>query len=130
MIGLGTGRPIYLATGVTDLRRGINSLYALILDQFAQEPLSGALFVFCNRRADTVKIFCYDAGGIWLLAKRLEQGTFRWPRAGERMVQLTPTDLQLLLSGIDPARTRPRRWWQPVEPATVASTATTALPSS
>jgi transposase len=114
VIGLGTGRPIFLATGVTDLRRGVNRLYALILEQLAQEPLSGALFVFCNRRCDTLRIFCYDAGGVWLCTKRLEEGTFRWPKAGERVVQLTAADLHLLLSGIDPARTRLRRWWAPV----------------
>lgn len=117
MIGLGVGRPIFLATGVTDLRCGINRLYALILDELGQEPLSGALFCFCNRRADTVKLFCFDEGGVWVAAKRLEQGTFRWPKAGERAVQLTAADLHLLLSGVDPTRTRLRRWWTPVTPA-------------
>jgi len=113
VIGVTGGRPIWLATGVTDLRRGVTSLYALILDQLQQEPLSGAIYGFCNRRRDTVKLFCFDAGGVWLCAKRLEQGTFRWPAAGTRSVQLTATDLHLLLSGIDPAPTRLRRWWQP-----------------
>ncbi len=114
MIGLGVGRSIFLATGVTDLRRGMNSLYALILDQLGQEPLRGALFCFCNRRADTVKLFCFDEGGVWVAAKRLEAGTFRWPKVGERAVQLTAADLHLLLCGVDPARTRLRRWWTPV----------------
>ncbi|MDP1891671.1 MAG: IS66 family insertion sequence element accessory protein TnpB [Gemmatimonadaceae bacterium] len=122
MIGLAGGRTIFLATGVTDLRRGVTGLYGLILDQLAQEPLSGAVYAFCNRRRDTVKLFCYDTGGVWLCAKRLEEGTFRWPASGTRTVQLTSTDLQLLLSGIDPARTRVRRWWQPVDAATVATT--------
>jgi len=121
VIGLGVARPIFLATGVTDLRCGINRLYALILDQLGQEPLSGALFGFCNRRADTVKLFCFDEGGVWLAAKRLESGTFRWPKAGERVVQLTAADLHLLLSGIDPTRTRLRRWWTPVETAPAAA---------
>ncbi len=121
MIGLGVGRPIFLATGVTDLRCGMNRLYALILDQLGQEPLSGALFCFCNRRADTVKLFCFDEGGVWVAAKRLEQGTFRWPKVGERAVQLTAADLHLLLCGVDPARTRLRRWWTPVDPALVPS---------
>jgi transposase len=116
MIGLSSGRRIFLATGVTDLRRGYNGLYALILDQLGAEPLSGALFVFCNRRKDAIKIFCYDAGGWWVCAKRLEQGTFRWPASGARTVELMAADLHLLLSGIDPARTRLRRWWQPVVP--------------
>ena len=114
MIGVAGGRAIFLATGVTDLRRGVTGLYTLILEHLAQEPLSGAVFGFCNRRRDTIKLFCYETGGVWVCAKRLEQGTFRWPAAGVRSVQLTPTDLQLLLSGIDPARTRLRGWWQPV----------------
>ena len=114
MIGVAGGRAIFLATGVTDLRRGVTGLYTLILEHLAQEPLSGAVFGFCNRRRDTIKLFCYETGGVWVCAKRLEQGTFRWPAAGARSVQLTPTDLQLLLSGIDPARTRLRGWWQPV----------------
>ena len=116
MIGLGGGRPIFLATGVTDLRRGVAGLYALILDHLAQEPLSGAVYAFCNRRRDTVKLFCFDEGGVWICAKRLESGSFRWPGAGARAVQLTAADLHLLLSGVDPARTRLRRWWAPVTP--------------
>jgi len=123
VIGLGLGRPIFLATGATDLRRGMNALYACILDQLGQEPLSGALFVFCNRRKDAVKVFCYDEGGVWLCAKRLESGTFRWPQAGARAVQLTAADLHLLLSGIDPTRTRLRHWWTPVETGPAAAAA-------
>ena len=115
MIGLAGGRTIYLATGVTDLRRGVSGLYAIILDQLRGEPLSGAVYAFCNRRRDTVKLFCYDAGGVWVCAKRLEQGTFRWLGAGERTVRLTEAELGLLLSAIDLARTRVRRWWQPLE---------------
>ena len=117
MMGLASGRPIFLAAGVTDLRRGVSGLYALFLAQLAQEPLSGAVFAFCNRRRDSVKLFCYDSGGVWICAKRLEQGTFRWPASGARTVQLTAVDLHLLLSGIDPARTRLRRWWEPVDAA-------------
>lgn len=83
--------------------------------------MSGALFCFCNRRADTVKLFCFDEGGVWVAAKRLEQGTFRWPKAGARTVQLTAADLHLLLSGVDPTRTRLRRWWTPVDTAAGAS---------
>lgn len=129
MIGLGVGRPIFLATGVTDLRCGINRLYALILDELGQEPQSGALFAFCNRRADTVKLFCFDEGGVWIAAKRLESGTFRWPKAGTRTVQLTAADLHLLLSGVDPARTRLRRWWAPVG-APPAPTSPTTSPTT
>lgn len=123
MIALTGGRAIFLATGVTDLRRSFTGLYALILEPLGQEPLSGALFVFCNRRRDAIKIFCYDDGGFWVCAKRLEQGTFRWPAAGTRTVQLTAAELQLLLSGIDLTYTRLRRWWQPVPPVPQAGLA-------
>jgi transposase len=114
MIGLGGGRAIFLATGTTDLRKSFTGLYALVREHLAQEPLSGAVFAFCNRRRDTVKLFCYDTGGFWICAKRLENGTFRWPVAGTRSVTLTAADLTLLLSGIDLSTTRVRRWWQPV----------------
>jgi len=112
--GLGSGRAIFLATGATDLRWGVSSLYGHILAHLKQEPLSGAIYGFCNRRKDAVKLFCFDTGGIWICTKRLEQGTFRWPGDGATTVQLTATDLALLLSGVDPARTRLRRWWEPV----------------
>lgn len=114
MIGLAGGRPIFLATGVTDLRRGVAALYALILDHLAQEPLSGAVYAFCNRRRDTVTLFCFDEGGVWICAKRLEAGAFPWPGAGTRTAQLTAADLHLRPSGVDPTRTRLRRWWAPV----------------
>ena len=120
MIGLAGGRAIFLATGTTDLRKSFTGLYALVREHLAQEPLSGAVFAFCNRRRDTVKLFCYDAGGFWVCAKRLETGTFRWPVAGTRSVTLTAADLTLLLSGIDLSTTRVRRWWQPV-PADMAA---------
>jgi hypothetical protein len=58
--GLGSGRAIYLATGATDLRWGMNALYGLILNELGHEPLSGAMYAFCNRRKDTVKVFCFD----------------------------------------------------------------------
>ncbi|HEY0777062.1 MAG TPA: IS66 family insertion sequence element accessory protein TnpB [Gemmatirosa sp.] len=129
MIGLGIGRPIFLATGVTDLRSGMNRLYALILDQLGQEPLSGALFCFANRRRETVKLFWFDEGGVWVAAKRLESGTFRWPGAGARTVALTAADLPLLLSGVDPTRTRLRRWWTPVDPAPGPSAPAVPVPT-
>jgi len=87
--------------------------------------VSGALFGFCHRRRDTVKLFCFDDGGVWVAAKRLESGPFRWPGAGARTVELTAADLHLLLSGIDPTRTRLRRWWTPVGTAAAAPAPTT-----
>jgi transposase len=74
MIARTGGRPIFLATGTTDLRKSFTGLYALIHEQLRHEPLSGAIFGFCNRRRDTMKFFFYDQGGFWVCAKRLEDG--------------------------------------------------------
>jgi len=104
---------IWLATGVTDMRRGFNGLHALIAHQLGRPPLNGDLYIFANRRRDLLKVFFFDSGGIWICAKRLERGTYRWPQPGEVLVTLRAAELQLLLSGIDLRQTRARGWWQP-----------------
>jgi len=113
MFSLGPATKIYLATGVTDLRRGFNGLHGLIQHQLKDDPLSGHLFVFCNRRRDALKVFAFDGSGMWVCAKRLEVGTFQWPQSGEVKVQMTAAQLTLLLSGIDLRATKLRRWWRP-----------------
>ena len=106
---------IYLATGATDLRRSIDGLSALVREQLALEPLSGHLFLFRNRRGDRLKILAWDRSGFWVLYKRLERGTFAWPAADdEARVEMHSRDLLLLLSGIDLAQTRRRRWYERV----------------
>ena len=112
MFTLGGGTKIYLATGVTDLRRGF-SLQTLITHQlgFAQ-PLNGDVFGFINKRHNLIKLFWFSEGGIYVCAKRLPAHTFKWPQAGEKTVAMTPAQLQLLLSGIDLRQTRVRKWWR------------------
>jgi transposase len=104
---------IYVATGATDLRRSIDGLSAVVREHFGLDPLSGHLFLFRNRRGDRLKILAWDRSGFWILYKRLEQGTFAWP-AGQSAepVELRSADLLLLLSGVDVARTRRRRWYE------------------
>ena len=123
---------VWLATGATDLRRGFNGLHALITHQFNQPALGGELFVFTNRRRDLIKIFFWQDGGIWVCAKRLERGTFRWPLPGQPMVAMTGAELALLLNGIDLRQTRRRQWWRPGEPASSGAAATRppALPDA
>jgi transposase len=70
---------IYVATGTTDLRRSIDGLAALVRERFGQDPLSGHLFLFRNRRGDRLKILVWDRSGFWVLYQRLEEGTFAWP---------------------------------------------------
>jgi transposase len=74
---------IYLACGVTDMRKQINGLAATVETSFKLDPFDAALFVFCNRQRDRLKILEWDEDGFWLYFKRLEKGRFRWPTAGE-----------------------------------------------
>ena len=86
MIGLLPTTTIFLATAPTDLRKAYDGLAVLVRQSLGQDPLSGSLYVFCNRRRDRIKILFWEEGGYWLCARRLEEGTFRWPRgfSGQR----------------------------------------------
>jgi transposase len=113
MLTLSPAVRIYLATGATDLRRSIDGLSALVRERFDLDPLSGHLFLFRNRRGDRVKILLWDQSGFWVLYKRLEQGTFAWPLDDRGApVEMQHRDLLLLLSGVDLAPTRRRRWYE------------------
>jgi len=76
-------RIVYLCCGLTDMRKSINGLMTLVKESFALDPFADALFVFCNRNRDRIKILDWDGDGFWLYFKRLERGHFRWPSAGE-----------------------------------------------
>src|SRR5436309_16015325 len=106
---------IYLSTGATDLRRSIDGLSALVRERFTLDPLSGHLFLFRNRRGDRLRILAWDRSGFWVLYKRLEQGTFAWPTEPAGVpVEMRSADLLLLLSGVEIAQTRRRRWYERV----------------
>lgn len=115
MFGWGPATRIYLAAGATDLRKGFDGLYGLVRDRLGCEPLSGHLFVFANAPRNRLKLLCWDGSGLWVCAKRLERGRFRWPEAalGEAKVVLRHEELALLLGGIDLAQTKRRRWYRP-----------------
>jgi len=94
------GKRVYLACGRTDMRKSINGLSAIVEGSFKLDPFDGALFVFCNRMRDRVKILEWDGDGFWLYFKRLEKGHFRWPAPGEEATMiLTGEDLSILLGG-------------------------------
>jgi transposase len=123
MLTIGGSARVWLATGATDMRRGFTGLQAIIAHEFGRPPLNGDLYIFANRRRDLLKIFFFDTGGIWICAKRLERGSYRWPQRGERLITLTAAELQLLVSGIDLSQARRRPWWQPAgATATLAAT--------
>jgi len=103
---------IYLAPGVTDMRKSFDGLAGLARDVVGEDPLSGHLFVFCNRRRDRLKILYWDRSGFCLFAKRLEKGTFAWPEltTESRRMEMTSEQLMMLVGGIDLRSTRRRRW--------------------
>ena len=103
---------VWLAAGVTDMRKGFNGLAALAQDVLKQDPFSGHLFVFRGRRGDLLKVIWFDGQGACLFSKRLEKGRFVWPSAASGKVTLTPAQLSMLLEGID-WRT-PQRTWRPL----------------
>jgi transposase len=111
MITLPSNTQIWIAAGVTDLRRGFLGLSALVQSQLEQSPLSGHVFVFRGRRGDLIKLLWFDGDGLCLFAKRLERGRFVWPQASSGSVALTRAQLSMLLEGID--WRRPERTWDP-----------------
>lgn len=114
MFGWVPATKIYLAAGATDLRQGFEGLYGLARDRLLCEPLSGHVFVFANAPRTRLKLLFWDGSGLWVCAKRLEQGRFRWPEAvgGQPKVVLSHEELALLVGGIDLAQTRRRAWYR------------------
>lgn len=88
MIALPSGTRVWVAAGVTDMRKGMDGLAALVQTTLQENPFSGHLFVFRGRRGDLVKLLWFDGDGLCLLAKRLERGRFVWPQALEGTVAL------------------------------------------
>jgi transposase len=111
MIGLPVGTRVWVAAGVTDMRKGMDGLAALAQTVLAENPFSGQVFIFRGRRGDLVKLIWFDGDGMCLFAKRLERGRFVWPQATSGSVSLTAAQLSMLLEGID--WRRPQRTWRP-----------------
>ena len=111
MIELRTGTRIWIAAGVTDMRRGFDGLSAQVQIVLEQQPFSGHVFVFRGRRGDIVKLLWWDGDGLCLFSKRLERGRFIWPKAESGTVSLSRAQLSMLLEGID--WRRPERTFTP-----------------
>lgn len=108
---------IYVAAEATDLRRGFDGLAAATRSVIREDPLSGHLFVFTNRRRNRVKVLLWDRTGYLLLYKRLERGTFHLPQepeAGRRHVELDAGELGLMLEGVDLRGAKRRERWRRV----------------
>ena len=106
---------VYLATVATDLRKSFNGLHAATTQILQEDPCSGSLFVFCNRRRTRIKTLYWDGTGLWVMTKRLEKGTFSWPRGVDvenGKLRLSPEALGLLLEGVDLREGHLRPWYQ------------------
>ena len=117
MFGLGLATKIYIASEAVDMRKGFEGLFGLVRDHLGQNPLSGHLFLFTNRTRTRLKALVWDGSGLWVCAKRLEKGRFRWPAAEARSVTLRPEELAMLVNGMDLAQARPRQKWLRRAPA-------------
>ena len=106
MIGIPGNVRVYLACGVTDMRKGFDGLAARVQTTLRLDPHGGALFVFRGRRGDRVKLLWWDRDGLTLYYRRLEKGTFRFPATNDpqaRSIEISSQELSLVLWGIDPA---------------------------
>jgi len=115
MISFTGALKIYLALKPCDMRKSFNGLYGLAESQLGEDPKSGALFVFCNKRCNKIKTLSFDGTGVWVSAKRLEVGRFSWPkpsRPNQTKLKLAPEALQLLLDGVDLRGARLRPWYE------------------
>lgn len=114
MFGFGPATRVYVATGATDMRKGFNGLYGLVRDRLECDPTSGHVFLFTNSRRNRLKLVVYDGSGLWVCAKKLDGGRFRWPDADRavKKIVLSHEELALLLGGIDLAQTERRKWFR------------------
>ena len=96
-----SGMKVYLGLGYTDMRKSVNGLSITVSECMEQDPFSGHLFVFCNRRRNILKILYYDHNGFALWYKKLEKSAFRWPENVSEVLEIGKVELFCLLQGMD-----------------------------
>ena len=115
MLSFTGGLKVFVALEPVDLRKSFSGLEGLVSERLGEDLRQGALFVFTNRRHSRLKILYWDGSGLWLLIKRLEQGTFSWPKvSGQDKVKLrlAPEAFAMLTDGIDLRGGRMRPWYE------------------
>lgn len=104
---------IYLAVEPVDMRKAFNGLWVVAEQKLREDPRQGALFVFVNKDRDRLKMLYWDGTGVWVFAKRLEQGRFTWPTGSDRTkLSLTPEALAMLMAGIDLKEGCRKAWYE------------------
>jgi transposase len=108
MLSVTRATRVLVATTPVDLRGSFNRLYRLVAEQLRADPLSGHLFVFTNRRRNRLKVLYWDGPGLWVCAKRLEQGRFTWPVSEKGQVNLRGEEFGALIHGLE---VRSKKGW-------------------
>jgi transposase len=106
---------VFVAVEPCDMRKSFSGLYALVSERLGEDPRQGALFLFSNRSHTRIKILYFDGTGLWVLIKRLEKGTFSWPKPGQIegvKLKLAPEALAMLTDGIDLRGAKMRPWYE------------------
>lgn len=115
MLSFAGSLKVFVAVEPGDMRKGFNGLHALVTQKLGEDPRTGALFVFTNRRHTRLKILYWDGTGYWLATKRLEEGTFSWPKNVEPQttkLRLAPEALALLTDGVELRGAKLRPWYE------------------
>lgn len=111
MIPVPGGVRVWIASGHTDMRKGMPGLALLVQEHFKRDPFAGDVFVFRGRGGALIKAIWHDGLGLSLYAKRLDRGRFIWPQTTDGVVALTPGQMSYLLEGID--WRNPQATWRP-----------------
>ncbi len=108
---------IFLATQPLDFRKGIDSIAAFCRLNLSLDPLCGAIFAFCNRSKNSIKVLCYDGQGFWLCLKRLSCGKFKsWPNSNTNIMQIISRELYTLINNGNPKNANFDNDWRPILP--------------
>lgn len=115
MLSFSGSLKVFVAVDPCDMRKSFNGLHDVVGTKLKEDPKSGAIFAFTNKRRNLLKILYWDGSGLWVLAKRLERGTFAWPKGADvrdGKLRLNSTALALLLDGIDMRQGCKRPWYE------------------
>lgn len=115
MLSFNGGLKVYVALDPCDMRKSFHGLTAMVRNHLELDPLSGAAYLFTNKSRTLIKILYFDSTGYWVVAKKLEHGTFSWPKdieGGRRTLVLKPTALAMLTDGIDLRDGLQRPWFE------------------
>lgn len=91
---------IYIACGKTDMRKSIDGLAAIVVQNFKLDPFENSLFLFCGGKKDRIKVLFWEGDGFLLMYKRLENGAFPWPRTSDEVREITPQQFRWLIEGL------------------------------